>query len=1066
MRMEVISTTRLGPLGEGPLLDRALPEPEGNSVFETAIAQVNTDDQQDDNEMSPNRSRFETIITSCTPILESFLQQCPTSSILSLYHTSPYLRNFLENYPLAWRNLSFKLVDANTIPATSSVSASLDDPKAKACDYLMQEVVVPFSLHLRSLDLDNTGVNGDTLTTQVLLQRRSTLEHLSVRGCRNVSLKYNILPHIELYARKPTGFKSRNPQFNEKFALKSVYVYRSRHHRRRPYLGSSADKTDSDSYATHKLVLECRRLGIWTDTGWCTTPAGRCQRRRSYANSRLASGPPEVWVPFDRLWRSKNRIGCPEDSDSVRSKNPCLWDEDEDGWDGEALGTGNSRGEGRMAPVHERRSHKIFVENIKCDDCNKDIPERCEQCSVLMHCAGCRKTLCYECAFDKKYHIDEPVPYLPSELWWAPGATQSPNLLKAPEYGSASSFPRIKMRWCCIEPMFSQGGGITFQVPTNQARKCDRIRAAPLPKDGGWEDQDFIPSTTTKTTDPKDEEGSWSDYKHDRLIRNRLGDLSREASICPRMFCESCYKSPAWKLNCNSCRKPLCNEHDLRGLRLRMCGYRDLGIEKAALKAKEAVQKPQPLFSIIIDKDENGNEKVVDMKLNEQHAHDVIRDLIDFYKDPKNMEAFKQAMRDKREAAIKKLIELESSPADPNDDDPLCSIAFMFQSYSPPPTLPPEPCIRIPAPPWYGCQKIYCPQYRPLTDHRPRCSVIIKECSTCHVYVCPGCRKTHLPCKCSYCSSHYNCPNCYRKLGEGVCRKAAEEEAERKRIERLEKEKAEREKSNEEMGVVGEFFERLLVTENEGGAELSVQNVEATTEGNGGTASDHIESLEGNLLGNPDDLLSVLADDGSAVDNGEPRHVSVDGDEFYRPPDPPQDQSGDAATQSSDEENAASTDEENKENNPPAGTSGTTQENTAATATTPQLSYDQSAPSTANAFAPFGNSTATTSSSSSDLFNLPTTTSTGPNTILFGNSGTTTSRSNIQLHFPTRPTSVPFGSVTAPGFGLQAADDEASPSSATETTSTQEGENATATAQAEPANDQPASETDSESAQP
>jgi hypothetical protein len=938
MHMEVIESTRPA-MGEGNSVISSSPNPLQD---ESSQPQVNPLAQEDNNATSPNISSFESLLTNHTPVLDSFILQCPTSSLLNLYHTSSYLRSFLESYSLTWRNLSFKLQEANPAPAVSSVSVNAENTQNKSCDYLVQEIVVPFSLHLRSLDLDNTGVSGDVLTTQVLLQRRDTLEHLSVRGCRNVSLKYSILPHLELYARKPTRFKSRNSLFDKKFALKSLYVYRCRHHRRRPYLGSSADKSDSDSYATHKLVLECRRLGIWTDTGWCTTPAGRCQRRRSYANSRLGTGPPEVWVPFDRLWRSRNRIGAVEGSDGEKYNDVCLWDKDEDGYQGEALGTGTSKGEGRMVPVHERRSHRIFIEDVQCSSCQKVIPERCEQCSVLMHCAGCRKTLCYDCAFDKIYRIDEPVPYLPSELWWAPGATQSPNLLKAPEYGGNSSFPRLKMRWCCTEPMFSQGGGITFAVPATDNRKCDRIRAAPLPKRVQWEDDDFISKDNSDPAESLDE-GPWSDYKRDRLIRNRLGDLSKKSTPCPRIFCETCYKSPPWKVNCNSCRKPLCNEHDLHGLRLRMCGYRDLTAEKRDLIANLPLEKPRPrifsvilsektgdekiievrfqpqhggvekvdpsnqkpqpkIFSIIISRNKAGEEKIVDFKFEEQLASNIIDDIVEFYNNPKNMNEFKEAMQKQLEEANptqsnsfdSQVSEIPDEVED-NEVDTLpivdenglvneANALRVFRYFPPEDSFIPEEhdlfltaytkfpknfskiaerfpnkydvpqCIlhyyatkhevnyktkqslmamKRKGPfhklntQWYGCQGLFCPQYRPVNDHRPRCSVAIKECSTCHVYVCPPCRKWNPPCRCAYCSTHYNCPNCYLKLDKDVCRKAAEEEAERLKKLELERKKAELEKQNEEWAAVPEFFERIeseMVADNVKGDESGPEN--------------------------------------------------------------------------------------------------------------------------------------------------------------------------------------------------------------------------------------------------
>ena len=251
----------------------------------------------------PPLSLFERILTSHPPILESLLAQLPTTSVLDLSHTSGHLREFLRAYPLAWKSLSFRLNVSSTVLGGNT--AGVDTPSASghlskpfALDKLLIQVVVPAATALRSLDLDNTGVSGLHLVSHVMQPRLGTLQHLSVRGCKNVSIKYHIVPFLQLFTSSHDFFIGikRSP-----LALKSLYTYRCRHHRRRPYLPSSLQRRDSDSEPTHELIELCYELGIWTDTAWCPTPGARCFRRKDYHAGRPTPGTAEVWVPFDRL---------------------------------------------------------------------------------------------------------------------------------------------------------------------------------------------------------------------------------------------------------------------------------------------------------------------------------------------------------------------------------------------------------------------------------------------------------------------------------------------------------------------------------------------------------------------------------------------------------------------------------------------------------------------------------------------------------------------------------------------------------------------------------------------
>src|SRR5256885_2160224 len=148
-------------------------------------------------------SKFESVLSSNPPVLESFLLQVPTKTIFQLYHTSAYLRRFLRTYPTAWRYLSFRLsqpaaLQPPTVPNPDSSSTALARlPPNYGVDQLLINIVNPFSTNLTSLELDNTAVSGSVLLSTVLNHRRETLEHLSVRGCKNVSLKYNIIDWLK-----------------------------------------------------------------------------------------------------------------------------------------------------------------------------------------------------------------------------------------------------------------------------------------------------------------------------------------------------------------------------------------------------------------------------------------------------------------------------------------------------------------------------------------------------------------------------------------------------------------------------------------------------------------------------------------------------------------------------------------------------------------------------------------------------------------------------------------------------------------------------------------------------
>lgn len=744
-------------------------------------------------------STFERVITTHTPILESLLLQMPTATILRLSHASRYLRSFLRSYPTAWKYLSFRLLYPSGTPSPLRiVMPGSSDPRIPrqsrpyALDQLLMNVVVPFSPCLKSLELDNTAVSGQILISTVLHSRRETLEHLSVRGCKNVSLKYHIIPYLMMFGLQYDVSMEDNigsSPATKHLALKSLYTYRCRHHRRRPYLSSSLSRKDSDSEPTHELVNLCHKLGIWTDTAWCSTPAGRCFRRRGYVSMRAPQGSPEVWVVFDRLWRSKNWIG-PVDAPVNRpsQKDGKLWEHDETGCFGEALGTGEKRdvSEGKMMSTHLRRSHRRFVENIRCDNCCEEINERCEQCSILMHCVGCRRTLCASCAYERPYLHSQP-PKSPTTgtsdgpFWWAPGSTTSPCLMYDPVENTQNdttvqpnvpvTYPALKFHWCCTEPIFSGGGGISIGTPN---RDVDQVRAAPLPRGQGWEDLEYSAQEWSKSF-PKYAYGDprKPDYTleagHIAMMKWLLGPPDRQASSCPRNLCKECYDTPQWKVHCKSCSKPLCIEHDLRGLRLRICGYRDLTLEKLAIQnrtepAVTTSSSAPPVAESSSTPFPNPAAAGFDLPYRTQRLIDS------------PTSSFTEDQPDVNPQP------LEGSSAGPSQSSHRRSRSMSAsnsnRSRSSSPSFYSDSPVEQQAAKWQGCQSFFCPQYRPLGDQRQRCSSVLRECTSCSVYVCQDCVTAHPPCKCSYCETNYMCPNCaVLRDRDGTCRRAEEEKA-------------------------------------------------------------------------------------------------------------------------------------------------------------------------------------------------------------------------------------------------------------------------------------------------
>ena len=772
-------------------------------------------------------SPFEGIFSSYPPIFESLLLQLPTSSIISLYHTSQCLRLFLQDYPTAWNHLSFRssspgrISTRQTSPASdASGDSSSPSSKVYSLDLLLLSVVLPFGTRLKSLELDYTAISGESLSHCVLHTRRETLQHLSVRGCKQVSLKYHILPFLTLFKlQKSAPWSAKNCGL----ALKSLYTFRCRHHRRRPYTPSSRVRKDSDSAPTHDLIQLCHDLGIWTDTAWCPTFGGRCLRRKDYSSGR---GTPEaqieVWVVFDRLWRSANRFGPSKLADRVTSSGmkAQLWEDKEIGYDGEPLGC---EPQGKGLPAHLRKSHRSFIEHVRCHDCGTKIEERCEHCSIRMHCMGCRKTLCQDCAFSRALPSATNQERDTSEqLWWAINAARNPNLMLQ-EIAPSTSFssgilpnsavpPPIKTQWCCLRPMFSSGGSITFLGPSIRNAFVSHVRASPLPQGKGYEDPDFAASQQEKLTlNSAAGEGPPMECQPQVEPEQTLRKLLKPASgssnnSCPRNLCQTCWDLPSWKTACRFCKGTLCFAHDCRGLNIRMCGFKDLAAEKAILEERSKFMDIVVIWEktrISVSDPDDEVEDPLRQYLNEQAlSRDSLVTLgaiIPFLKWP-------LANGDALQTEIDDLISRWDSGSllgplsAPNNIDKEKLDSSLTEPQNPQVTK---------AAKWKGCGSIMCPKFRPVGDHRPKCTGIMQQCSLCSIYVCPECLALDPACDCSYCKDHYRCPNCFDSQ-KNLCKKAEEDEERRRKEEEDERTRVETirilEEADDLASLMGEFM--------------------------------------------------------------------------------------------------------------------------------------------------------------------------------------------------------------------------------------------------------------------
>ncbi|MCJ1455011.1 hypothetical protein MMC28_005365 [Mycoblastus sanguinarius] len=374
------------------------------------------------------------------------------------------------------------------------------------------------------------------------------------------------------------------------------------------------------------------------------------------------------------------------------------------------------------------------------------------------------------------------------------------------------------MYWCCLKPMFSNGGGVTFVGPGMTGSVTNHIRTAPLPRGEGYEDPEFARISTevgTSSTAQDDHHPTGDQTRHgpDDQILNWLlfGPGSQDQNPCPRSLCQQCWERPGWRAACLVCKEPFCFAHDLRGLNMRICGYKDLAVEKAQLE--EGISK----FRAIVEAWDN-SDKAQNMTLTELdktflgYFTDLaaslgslgkLRDILKLIKLPETIgpEVWKEiedlTLRQRSgQILLRPLDHSQSTTPCPSGGDTQASQM--------------DSSIEIP---WRGCGSFMCPQYRSIGDHRPKCTAAARQCALCDVHVCPECLALKPACDCSYCKDNYHCPNCFHRL-EHLCKKTEEEEEKLKIAKEIELKKAaamyKKRMADQMADQVGEFLAFVL----------------------------------------------------------------------------------------------------------------------------------------------------------------------------------------------------------------------------------------------------------------
>ena len=505
-----------------------------------------------------------------------------------------------------------------------------------------------------------------------------------------------------------------------------------------------------------------------------------------------------------------------------RKRDPRSW-ETEEACRGEALGTGL---EGKGLPAHLRQSHRNFVENISCDSCSAVILERCEQCSIIMHCQGCRKTLCASCAFDRPYLRNlRALEADRNKFWFAPGYAVSPcSMLDAdpmpiaPGGNPNALVPNIgpsnlTLRWCCVEPVFSGGGGITFY---SGAHNGDVIRAAPIGRGLGWEDAEFQSTSFTHTTHYGPGR-RWSSidafFRRDDMVVDGSYDWS-----VPRNLCDDCYASEDWRITCKACQSPICVRHDVCDkLRARLCGYQDLTVEKNEYKKRQKAQKSKAEDSTDAHNGSTESDALPDdetRRLALSHSAALSTPQIQpssasipriagwttnntpstAARAPSALVTRRVLLMDDDTHGHRGTSDTSSTASPSRASSPASSETSSIRSlHAGAPEILSQKMEDNP-PDWRGCQSFVCPTIRAPGDHRRRCGAAVRQCLDCKINVCGDCVSTlEANCDCSGCrqptfdenntatsntpatgsdAQRFFCPNCrWKRRHKGLCKR-------------------------------------------------------------------------------------------------------------------------------------------------------------------------------------------------------------------------------------------------------------------------------------------------------
>lgn len=404
--------------------------------------------------------------------------------------------------------------------------------------------------------------------------------------------------------------------------------------------------------------------------------------------------------------------------------------------------------------------------------------------------------------------------------------------------------PKLNMQWCCLEPIFSGGGGIAVLGTGLGGRGSDKIRAAPLPRIKEFEDPDF--SNQLRPVDYIRELKNNGLYEYvlgedvDILSYLKRDSLDLQAETCPRGLCSDCYRSFRWKISCRACKNPLCKEHDFRGLKIRKCGFRDMHIEREYVRThNETPRLVIPEFNPM-----KSNGKAPEQTLNSLSSPSRTS-LASVLPDPDPADGTTMSQSQILVTPMTNLaIDMSTSPSQRSNAstaDPFSgssSLPFIPVSSSRPrsfsasgvrsrnsgswPNSPRAPVnsisnpLPLPCNPrhpvqWEGCGAYFCQSSRPVGDNRAPCPAVLKECTECAVLVCDACAMTNPLCTCSYCTVNFHCAFCARKTEiKALCRLEdelkAKQEAELRALERMEKEKEDRGKADNVAGAAYEFW--------------------------------------------------------------------------------------------------------------------------------------------------------------------------------------------------------------------------------------------------------------------